>query len=210
MSEDQVVPRGERTRAEIVQAAQSLFVEQGYHGTSMRQIAARAGVALGGIYNHFSGKEEIFKAILVQHHPLRLVLPSMEAAQGEDVRDLVRDAARRIVEILESKPDFLNLMFIELVEFKTQHLAELYELIFPQVMQFGGRMLAARQDLRPIPMPLMLRAFLGMFFSYYITEFLVANQMPPEMKDHALDAFIDIYLHGILAVPASARVEGAR
>jgi len=207
MSEEQAISRGERTQAEIIQAAYSLFVEQGYHGTSMRQIAQRAGIALGGIYNHFSSKEEIFRAVLLQHHPFQLVLPSMNAAQGENVGDLVRDAAQRMVKILEDYPDFLNLMFIELVEFKTQHLAELFQLIFPQVLLFGGRMLAAHQDLRPIPMPLMLRAFLGMFFSYFITEHIIADQLPPEMKDQALDAFIDIYLHGILADPGAIQAE---
>ena len=49
--------RGERTRAEIIQAAHDLFIQQGYHGTSMRQIAGQAGIALGGLYNHFESKE---------------------------------------------------------------------------------------------------------------------------------------------------------
>jgi AcrR family transcriptional regulator len=41
--------KGERTRRQVIQAAQRLFVERGYHGTSMRQIAQEAGLALGGI-----------------------------------------------------------------------------------------------------------------------------------------------------------------
>jgi AcrR family transcriptional regulator len=207
MLTEQVVSKGERTQAEIIQAAYNLFVEQGFHGTSMRQIARRAGIALGGIYNHFPSKEEIFRAVLLQYHPFQLVLPSMNAAQGEDAGELVRDAAQRMVKILEDRPDFLNLMFIELVEFKTQHLAELFQLIFPRVMQFGRRLLAAQDELRPIPVPLMLRAFLGMFFSFFITEHLMADQMPPEMREQALEAFIDIYLHGILAGKAASQAE---
>ena len=48
--------KGETTRLAIEDAAVNLFMEHGYHATSMRQIAERAGLALGGIYNHFSSK----------------------------------------------------------------------------------------------------------------------------------------------------------
>lgn len=57
MSEE-TITRGERTRTEILQAAYNLFMLKGYHGTSMRQIAQETGIALGSIYNHFSGKDK--------------------------------------------------------------------------------------------------------------------------------------------------------
>jgi len=43
-----------------------------------------------------------------------------------------------------------------------------------------------------------LRAFIGLFFSYFITEFLIGRQLPPEVKAGAFDYFVDIYLHGVL------------
>ena len=52
--------KGEVTRLAIEDAALELYMEHGYHATSMRQIADQAGLALGGIYNHFKSKEEIF------------------------------------------------------------------------------------------------------------------------------------------------------
>ena len=61
--------KGETTRLAIEDAAVNLFMEHGYHATSMRQIAERAGLALGGIYNHFSSKEEIFEGIIVDKQP---------------------------------------------------------------------------------------------------------------------------------------------
>jgi AcrR family transcriptional regulator len=105
----------------------------------MRQIAQTAGIALGGIYNHFDSKEEIFLAVLHDHHPYYEVLPAMNAAQGDTVEDYVRDAANRMVGTLEKRQDFLNVMFIELVEFKGQHILFLFDIVFPQLMEFGGR-----------------------------------------------------------------------
>ncbi len=50
-------------REQIVLAAARLFVEHGYAGTSMRQIAERAGLLPGSVYHHFPAKEDLFVAI---------------------------------------------------------------------------------------------------------------------------------------------------
>ena len=75
--------KGETTRLAIEDAAVNLFMEHGYHGTSMRQIAERAGLALGGIYNHFSSKEEIFEGIIVDKHPYKKILPLILELQSK-------------------------------------------------------------------------------------------------------------------------------
>ena len=190
--------RGGRTRTEILNAAHRLFLERGYHGASMRQIAQEAGIALGGIYNHFQSKEDIFLVVLLEQHPIFDVLPALMAAQGETVEDLVRDAVAGMMSRYPDRLDFLNLMFIELVEFKGQHVPQLFEMAFPRVLEFTQQALQGRQELRPIPLPILLRAFIGLFFSYMITEILIGDHLPPDMADDALDYFVDIFLHGIL------------
>lgn len=50
-------------RQHILDAAISCFMEQGYHQTGMRDIAGRAGVSIGNVYNHFAGKVEILTTI---------------------------------------------------------------------------------------------------------------------------------------------------
>lgn len=197
MSED-TTSRGERTRNEILQAALRLFMERGYHGTSMRQISQEAGLALGGIYNHFSGKEDIFTTVALDHHPLWEILPLMNAAEGETVEEFVRDAARRMVDGLQGRTDFLNLMFIELVEFNGQHLPQFFQIIFPELMAFARRFLSERQELRDIPLFVLVRSFAGLFFSYVMTDIFIGEQTPAEGGEQALDYFVDIYLHGIL------------
>ncbi|HNK63716.1 MAG TPA: helix-turn-helix domain-containing protein, partial [Anaerolineales bacterium] len=71
---DETQTKGGRTRLQIEDAAIELFIEQGYHATSMRQIADRADLALGGIYNHFKSKDEIFEAVIVDKHPYKKLL----------------------------------------------------------------------------------------------------------------------------------------
>ena len=50
-------------RTQIMQVALELFIEQGFHGTSVQMIASRAGVATGSLYRYFHGKEELIRQL---------------------------------------------------------------------------------------------------------------------------------------------------
>jgi AcrR family transcriptional regulator len=195
---DLTAARGEQTRQDILLAAHQLFLSNGYHGTSMRKIADKAGIALGGIYNHFPSKEELFLEVLIRFHPIFDVLPALANAEGETVAELVNDAAQRLVSNIEKRIDFLNLLFIELVEFNGQHLPRLFHFAFPQIMAFAQRALQDRPELRPIPLPILLRAFIGLFFSYVMTDILIGEQLSVEFRENSLEYFVDMFLHGIL------------
>jgi AcrR family transcriptional regulator len=51
-------------REQILAAAQSLFIQHGYHGLAMREISEAVGVSKAALYYHFKDKEELFLAIL--------------------------------------------------------------------------------------------------------------------------------------------------
>jgi AcrR family transcriptional regulator len=191
--------RGEQTRAAIIQSAYELFIEQGYHGTSMRQIAKGANIALGGLYNHFDSKIDVFHAVFVEYHPYHELLPSLMQAQGESIEEIVRDAAHRVVAILEDRPDFFNLMFIEVVEFQSIHTHELFKTLLPQATLIANRFIQTDPEhLRDIPPPMLIRSFMGLFFSYFLTEIILAPGAPQEFTENAMDYLVDIYLHGVL------------
>lgn len=50
----------------ILEAAKTLFLRQGYHGSSMNQIAREAGVTKLTIYNHFQDKESLFASAIAE------------------------------------------------------------------------------------------------------------------------------------------------
>jgi AcrR family transcriptional regulator len=194
------IDRREHTRTTILQTAHDLFIEQGYHGTSMRQIATNAKIALGGLYNHFVSKEKVFEAVFLTYHPYHEILPLIAGAQGADLEQLVRDAVQHMVKVVEERPDFMNLMFIELVEFKSAHARQLFTYLFPQGIQIQQKLVESyAEQMRSIPAPMVVRTFLGLFFGYYLTDTVLAPAAPPEFRQDALKYFVDIYLHGILA-----------
>jgi AcrR family transcriptional regulator len=60
------LPRSAR-RAQLLTAAQEVFVANGYHAAAMDEIAVRAGVSKPVLYQHFPGKLELYLALLDQH-----------------------------------------------------------------------------------------------------------------------------------------------
>lgn len=65
-------------REQIMLAAAQLFVERGYAGTSVRQIADRAGMLAGSVYHHFPAKEDLF--IAIQRESFRRLMRNIEEA----------------------------------------------------------------------------------------------------------------------------------
>ncbi len=45
-------------------AALAAFAEQGYHGTSVREIAARANLSVPGLYHHYPSKQSLLQGLL--------------------------------------------------------------------------------------------------------------------------------------------------
>lgn len=191
--------KGETTRLAIEDAALALFMEQGYHATSMRQIADKVDLALGGIYNHFSSKEEIFQGIIIDKHPYRKLLPAILAAEGETLEEFFKNVFRAFVAELGDRPEYLNLMFIELVEFKGKHGAPMLREIAPQVLPVMERIIKGRKDMRVTNPALLMRSFVGLIISYLISEMLIQKSIISKlMPKNTADAYVDIYLHGIL------------
>jgi AcrR family transcriptional regulator len=52
------------TRQRILDVAVDLFIEQGYAGTSVRDISERLGMTKGSLYYHFASKEEVLGALV--------------------------------------------------------------------------------------------------------------------------------------------------
>ena len=199
MAEKTTLTKKERTRQAIEQAAYELFMEYGFTATSMRQIAERAGLALGGIYNHYKSKEEIFRTIILERHPYKQILPLVLKAKGRTPEEFFRNAAYTALGELGHAPDFLKLMFIEAVEFNGKHISLIMREILPEVMPVFEELAARRKSLRQIGPALLIRSFIAMFFSYYLSEmFIQGSSLTKDMPKNSFDVFVDIYLHGIL------------
>lgn len=86
--------RYDRRRADAVERAAAVFARRGYDQTSMQQLADELGVAVGGLYHYFPGKEQLLIAICDElMDPL---LSEVRALAGDDLgpADHLRALAR--------------------------------------------------------------------------------------------------------------------
>jgi len=191
--------KGERTRQAIEDAALELYMKHGYHATSMRQIAEQAGLALGGIYNHFKSKEEIFEAIIVDNHPYKRILPIVLATESDGLEEFMKNTMQIVIKELGSETYYMKLMLIELVEFNGRHGASLLKLLTPEVFPVFERLVNSRKDLRETNPALLMRYFFGMILSYFLTGMLISDSMIEKLMPNNLEEkYADLVLHGIL------------
>ena len=191
--------KGETTRIAVEDAAIELFLEHGYHATSMRQIAEHAGLALGGIYNHFKSKEELFEGIIVDKHPYRTILPAVLEAQGENAEEFLKNAVKIAMHELGENPVFIKLMFIEMVEFNGKHGSLMLKEIAPKALPIFEKLVKTRKSLRVTSPAMLMRSFFGMILSYFLTGMLISDSILDKiMPKNPADIYVDIMLHGII------------
>ena len=87
-------------RRRLLEAASALAAEGGYDAVQMRDVAARAGVALGTLYRHYASKDQLLvSALAAQAAALRDRLeqrPPTGASAAERVADVLRRACRSL------------------------------------------------------------------------------------------------------------------
>lgn len=85
--------RYDRRRGDLVRSAAAVFAERGYDSTSVPDLGEALGLAAGGLYHYFGGKEQLLVAVCDQ-----LMEPLLEEAgaleKADDPRDALRDLVR--------------------------------------------------------------------------------------------------------------------
>jgi AcrR family transcriptional regulator len=71
----------ERTREELIAAAERRFTERGFHATSVDEIALEAGYTKGAVYSNFESKEDVFFAVYERR--VDRAVAEMERVLGE-------------------------------------------------------------------------------------------------------------------------------
>jgi AcrR family transcriptional regulator len=91
-------------RGRVIEAALQLGAEGGYDAVQMRDVATRAGVALGTIYRYFSSKDHLLAETLVEWAEDLGRKVSRRPPRGDTLSDRVVDVLRRATRAMESEP----------------------------------------------------------------------------------------------------------
>ena len=99
-----------RTRAQILGAARARFAEAGYESTTIRDIAAAAGVSVGSVHAHFVGKQELLRTCL--HEDLARAVSTVWSTLEEDatLHDQLMHCARVLFGSYAKQPALSQVM----------------------------------------------------------------------------------------------------
>ena len=104
------LPRTAR-RAQLLVAAQEIFVRAGYHSAAMDEIAERAGVSKPVLYQHFPSKLELYLALLDQHTGELLEAVRQALARTHDNKQRVTATMAAYFEFVDREGEPFRLVF---------------------------------------------------------------------------------------------------
>ncbi len=89
-------------REDILHVAAELFSRQGYHDTTVADIARAAGIAQGTVYLYFGSKKEVFSALVDQTLSLfhDVLIQFVDLRQVDDIHTLIRQLPRIYEQVL--------------------------------------------------------------------------------------------------------------
>jgi len=190
-------------KALILQAAEEVLMEKGYHETSSDEIAARVGIAKGTVYLHFASKEDLVIALFAQD------LEKFQQLVGSTVASELTARAKmeailhvlygsffskryQLLYSLSNSAD-LRRIFVE----KKGCMREMWEQISALITILLEEGKAAGEFDTTIPTSVMLSAFFSLLSPKSYDRLMIEGQMSQEEVSRQLGR---IYFKGIAAV----------
>lgn len=100
---------GKERRQQLLDVSRARFAERGFDGTSIEEIAARAGVSKPVVYEHFGGKEGLY-AVVVDREIGRLLERVTSALTGGHPRELLEQAAMALLAYVDDETDGFRIL----------------------------------------------------------------------------------------------------
>jgi AcrR family transcriptional regulator len=95
-------------RAALLAAAEAVFSQRGYHGTSMRDLARAAGFSVGGVYQCFPSKDDLYLALIEEQWQQFFALLRQALAAGDTIERLLA-LTRATLEYFEARRAFFQI-----------------------------------------------------------------------------------------------------
>lgn len=152
---------GKERREQLLDIGRTLFADKGFEGTSVEEIAARAGVSKPVVYEHFGGKEGLY-AVVVDREMRQLLDLVTGALTAGHPRELLEQAAFALLDYIETYTDGFRILVRDSpVAQSTGTFASLISDIATQVEDILGLEFKAR-GFDPKLAPLYAQALVGM------------------------------------------------
>lgn len=103
----------EELRQSILDAAQELFVAEGYRNVSIRKIAEKVEYSPAALYSYFPSKDDLFFALAEEGFRKLFAFTNDPAAMSGDPLSAIRDGFLRYHQFSRKHPEYFELMFVD-------------------------------------------------------------------------------------------------
>lgn len=196
----------------IENAAKELFIKQGFHATSMRDISKTANVSLGNLYNYYETKEAIFESII---NGYLIDIEEKLKTMFEEIEEPLEPASlhrmgENVGKLVNAHSDFWLLMYIDVLEFKNRHFRKMFEGLTDRFRNIFAKQFARAKkngDLRTgVDPALAFTAAYMQFFNYFLVEKLFGGNSHLGLnEEQALHSLTKIFSYGVLSEERLAR-----
>ena len=181
-------------RERIIREATRLFVEHGYRGISMREIAEAANVSKAGLYYHFRDKEDLFLAVLGDSLQRIGWIIAEAVKEKEATRERVAHVMRGIFSLPAEQRAIIRLATQEMAHLRAptrKVFGEQYHRLFITPLEDILKEGIARQEIRPLNTRVAIWMLLGMVYPFLYPPHHQGRIDPDEMLSTALTIFFD-------------------
>ena len=185
----------------ILDVAERLLKERGYHSIVLADIAEAAGVALPAVQSHYADKDAVMQALLEKHSPKDEMRQALRQISSGSAEDMVRDAMRLFIQIFSEHDRFAELAIIDMQVNEGAYIAQIFSDLTSEGASFVTR-LSAMPGTRPISSIMLGRAFASMLVGFMATQYAAPQMVQFAMRMFPqaawVDGMADIFLYGIL------------
>lgn len=178
----------------ILEAATRLFVERGYHGIAMREIAEASGVSKAGLYYYFRDKEELFVAILSSYLNQLEQSLTLAIASGDTARERLTGIVRAIFAQPASQRQIMRLASNDLAHLSPEariSFSKRYYAGFIGQIEASIKQGIENGELRPLDSATMTWALLGIIYPFFSNPGAYEKQSSAELISSLLTVFFD-------------------
>lgn len=192
-------PKGEQATSTILDAAENLFLTQGYHGTSMRHIAQAAGYrSVSALYNHFGDKETLFIALLESRSPYGEIFEAISTVEGDRAEVVLTKIFHQMTEFMDKNISFLQLVLIDYLEFNASHIQKLVGELQENLLHVYSRFEHVNDLRHDVPPIVLLRTVAIQIFGYMMTRLLMPPALLESLTEEKWKSFVvDVLLRGL-------------
>jgi AcrR family transcriptional regulator len=182
-----------QTRERILEAAEAVFADNGYHYAIVDEIGRRTSLSKGGLYFHFPSKEGLFYAVLDRLAD-RLVKKAEQAAGKETAAfDRAESALRAVLTTLSRKRQLARLLMVQGYSMGNQFERKRAEIFdrFAQLIETELQSATANGETGPLDAALTARIWLGAVNELVIHWLYQGGPSPAQRADEITSTLLN-------------------